>query len=249
MTIVLPERPAVPDHDQVLRAHGYHLLRVKRIVQETADTRSFVLDVPEELEETFRYRPGQFCTFRVHIGDDEHLRSYSMSSAPETDADLTVTVKRVAGGLVSNWLLDNVSEGDVLETTKPAGVFCVQDDERPVVAFCGGSGVTPVMSITKSLLASTQRPVRMLYANRARPGDLPRRAERAGRPAARPARRASSPRRRRRVSRRRRDRRVHRRHRSTPTSTSAVPGPSWTWSRRHCSRQGSTPTASSSSAS
>jgi 3-ketosteroid 9alpha-monooxygenase subunit B len=166
MTIVQPERPAVPDHDQVLRAHGYHPLRVKRIIQETADTRSFVLDVPEELGETFRYQPGQFCTFRVHIGDDEHLRSYSMSSAPETDADLTVTVKRVAGGLVSNWLLDNVSEGDVLETTKPAGVFCAQDDERPMVAFCGGSGVTPVMSIVKSLLARTQRPVRVLYANR-----------------------------------------------------------------------------------
>jgi 3-ketosteroid 9alpha-monooxygenase subunit B len=120
------------------------------------------------MRDTFAYRPGQFCTFRVRIGDDEHLRSYSMSSAPETDPDLTVTVKRVPGGLVSNWLLDHVSVGDSLETTKPAGVFCLRSNEAPVVAFCGGSGVTPVLSLTKSTLTSTGRPVRLVYANRHR---------------------------------------------------------------------------------
>lgn len=158
------------DHDQVRRNHGYHALRVLRIVQETDDTRSFVLDVPDELRETFRYRAGQFCTFRVRLGQEHHLRCYSMSSAPETDADLTVTVKRVPGGLVSNWFNDRVAEGDILEATKPAGVFCVPDgeDRRPVVALCGGSGVTPVMSIAKSVLATTRRPVRVLYANRDR---------------------------------------------------------------------------------
>ena len=77
-----------------------------------------------------------------------------------------MTVKRVAGGLVSNWFLDTVSEGSVLELTKPAGVFCPQETERPVLGFCGGSGVTPVMSIAKHVLATTERPVRLLYANR-----------------------------------------------------------------------------------
>lgn len=156
------------DHDGVRREHGYHPVPVKQIIQETADTRSFVLDVPDDLAAMFRYRAGQFCTFRVHLDGDEQLRSYSMSSAPETDDDLAVTVKRVPGGLVSNWLHDHVSEGDVLEVTKPAGVFCVQDGERPAVAFCGGSGVTPVMAITKALLATSRRPVRLLYANRDR---------------------------------------------------------------------------------
>ena len=85
---------------------------------------------------------------------------------PETDADLTVTVKRVQNGLVSNWLLDNVAEGDIVELTKPAGVFCPQPSDRPVLGFCGGSGITPVMSITKHVLAATARPVRLLYANR-----------------------------------------------------------------------------------
>ena len=156
------------DHDPVLRQHGYHLLRITRVVPETHDASSFVLDVPEDLAETFRYRPGQFCTFRVHVDGDEQLRSYSMSSAPATDRELTVTVKRVAGGLVSNWFLDNLSEGSTMELTKPAGVFCPQDSERPVVAFCGGSGITPVMSIAKHVLATTKRPVRLLYANRDR---------------------------------------------------------------------------------
>jgi len=159
---------ASSDHSSVLRGHGYHTLRVTRIVAETHDAASFVLDVPDDLRELFRYTPGQFCTFRVHLDGDEHLRSYSMSSAPETDADLTVTVKRVEGGLVSNWFLDAVSEGDALEVTKPAGVFCPQTSELPVLAFCGGSGVTPVMSITKHVLATTTRPIRLLYANRDR---------------------------------------------------------------------------------
>ena len=157
------------NHDPVLREHGYHTLRVKKVVPETADASSFVLEVPDELRETFRYRPGQFCTFRVPAQGEQELRSYSMSSAPETDDDLTVTVKRVAGGLVSNWLLDHVRHGAVLELTKPAGVFCPQPGSRPVLGFCGGSGVTPVMSITKHVLSCDgRRPVRLLYANRDR---------------------------------------------------------------------------------
>ena len=106
------------DHSPVLREHGYHTLRIKSVVPETHDASSFVLEVPDELAESFRYRSGQFCTFRVHV-DGEQLRSYSMSSAPEIDDDLTVTVKRVAGGLVSNWFLDRLDVGDVVEATKP----------------------------------------------------------------------------------------------------------------------------------
>ncbi|MCU1486682.1 MAG: Ferredoxin-NADP reductase [Actinomycetia bacterium] len=147
------------------RDHGFHDLRVKAVVEETADTKSFVLDVPEELRAAFRYRAGQFCTFR---GPDELLRCYSMSSAPETDADLTVTVKRVPGGRVSNWFNDEVATGAVLAVTAPAGTFCPTGHDRPVVAFCGGSGVTPVLSIAKSVLATTTRPVHVLYANRDR---------------------------------------------------------------------------------
>ena len=168
--------------------HGFHRLRVKRVVQETPDTRSFVLDVPDELRALFGYRAGQFCTFRVHIDGTEQSRCYSMSSAPETDADLTVTVKRVPGGLVSNWFHDHVTEGDTLEVTKPAGVFCLGQRPGPVVAFVGGSGVTPVMSITKSLLAGTARSVQDPLRQHRPPGHhLRRGAGRARGPLRRPA--------------------------------------------------------------
>jgi 3-ketosteroid 9alpha-monooxygenase subunit B len=156
----------VTDHDDVRRLHGYHPVRVRRVVQETADTRSYELEVPGDAGDLFGYRAGQFCAFRVHVAGAELIRCYSMSSAPETDEHLTVTVKRVPGGAVSTWLLDNVTEGDVLEATKPSGVFTVPDGDAPVVALCGGSGVTPIMSITKSVLASTGRTVKVLYANR-----------------------------------------------------------------------------------
>jgi 3-ketosteroid 9alpha-monooxygenase subunit B len=153
--------------DEVARRHAFHPLRVKQIVQETDDTRSFVLDVPPDLAATYRYRPGQFCTFRVRIGADEVFRCYSMSSAPDTDSDLAVTVKRVPGGAVSNWFNDSLSVGDLVDTSPPAGAFCLDgQDERPVIALCGGSGVTPVLSIAKCALASTSRPLRIFYANR-----------------------------------------------------------------------------------
>jgi ferredoxin-NADP reductase len=157
---------SVTEHDEAVRRHGYHRLRVKGVVQETKDARSLVLDVPAELRDMFVYQPGQFCSFRVRIGEDEHARCYSMSSAPEVDGDLTVTVKRVPGGIVSNRLIDQVSEGDTLEVTSPSGVFCVRSGDRPIVALCGGSGITPVISIAKSVLAASDRPVRLLYANR-----------------------------------------------------------------------------------
>jgi len=151
-----------------LLRHRYHSVEVKRVVRETDEARSFTLDVPADLVDTFRYRPGQFCSFRVTIGEDEHARCYSLSSAPETDGDPTVTVKRVPGGMVSNWLVDHVVEGSVIEVNPPSGSFCVREGERPIVAFCGGSGITPVISIAKSVLATSSRPVKILYANRDR---------------------------------------------------------------------------------
>jgi ferredoxin-NADP reductase len=113
------------------------------------------------LDAQFPYRAGQFVTFRV-CGT---LRSYSMSSSPDADAGLT-TVKRVPGGLVSNWMHDNLAAGDVVEVTVPAGVFCLRETGAPLVAFAGGSGITPIISLVKSALATTDRFVRVFTANR-----------------------------------------------------------------------------------
>src|SRR5262249_61494021 len=70
--------------------------------------------------------------------------------------------------IVSNWLIDELAAGDPIEVTRPSGSFCIQPHERPILAFCGGSGITPVLSIAKSVLAESTRPVRLLYANRDR---------------------------------------------------------------------------------
>ncbi|HUR76970.1 MAG TPA: ferredoxin--NADP reductase [Acidimicrobiales bacterium] len=143
-----------------MRDHGFHRVRVTRVVAETADASSFVLDAP------FVYEAGQFCTFRVVIDGVTQLRSYSMSSAPGVDDEFQVTVKRVPGGPVSNWLLDNVQAGTEVELTYPAGVFRLTAGHADLVAFAGGSGITPVHSLLKSALADTSRGVRLLYANR-----------------------------------------------------------------------------------
>jgi ferredoxin-NADP reductase len=89
-----------------------------------------------------------------------------MSSSPDTDAELATTVKRVPGGLVSNWMNDTLAAGDTVEVTAPAGVFTLRDNKAPLVAFAGGSGVTPIMSLIKSALASGDRRVQVLCANR-----------------------------------------------------------------------------------
>ena len=157
-----------------VRDHGFHPLRIARIVPETADAASLVLEVPSELRSSFTYRSGQFCTFRASVGGETVLRCYSMSSAPDVDDELAVTVKRVPGGLMSNWMLDQLQAGDVIDVTLPAGVFCLPQDgdsggaSGDLVAYCGGSGITPVFSLAKSALATTDRRVRLLYANRDR---------------------------------------------------------------------------------
>jgi 3-ketosteroid 9alpha-monooxygenase subunit B len=138
---------------------------VTRIVQETPDARTFVLDPHEG---PFTYQAGQFCTFRVNVNGRDLMRSYSMSSAPETDPEVMTTVKRVPGGKVSNWLLDNVDEGDEVELTKPRGLFTLRPADVPLLGFSGGSGITPILSLAKSALATTVRPVRLLCADRNR---------------------------------------------------------------------------------
>src|SRR5690349_13774672 len=106
--------------------HGFHELRVQRVAAETSDAVSVVLDIPAELKAAFAYRAGQFVTFRLTIDGKQVLRSYSMSSSPDVDGEFQVTIKRVAGGLVSNWIADEVAAGVTLETTRPAGVFCLR---------------------------------------------------------------------------------------------------------------------------
>jgi len=144
----------------------YRALRVRRVVEETPDARSVWLDIPDDLSEVFRYRCGQFITLRLPVGGQQVPRCYSMSSAPALDAGLRVTIKRVAGGRGSNWVCDQVRAGDTLQVMPPSGVFTPRSLDGDFVLLAGGSGITPVLSILRTVLSQAQGRVLLIYANR-----------------------------------------------------------------------------------
>ncbi len=141
-------------------------LRVARVVRETHDSCSLVFEIPGDLEQRFRYQAGQFLSFKVPHEGQVLTRSYSLSSCPEVDAEHKVTIKRVDDGRISNLVNDTVKEGDTLMVVPPAGLFVLNDKNRPISFFAGGSGITPCISLIKAALPTTSRRLRLIYANR-----------------------------------------------------------------------------------
>src|SRR5258708_4567428 len=144
----------------------FHPLAASAIVEETSDAKSIVFDVPPGLAADFAYQAGQFLTLRVECDGERLQRCYSLASAPVCDAQHRVTVKRVRGGRVSNWLHDRFRVGDRIDVKGPEGRFVLDRSDAPLLLFAGGSGITPVISILKTALATTTRRVTLLYANR-----------------------------------------------------------------------------------
>jgi 3-ketosteroid 9alpha-monooxygenase subunit B len=146
---------------------AFHQLRVAEVVSETDDACSLVLAVPPELSGAFAYQPGQFLTVRVpHHESGSVARCYSLSSSPHTGDRPTITIKRVADGHASNWLADHVTAGSMLDILPPAGTFTPRSLDADFLMFAGGSGITPVMSIVKSVLARGPGQVVLIYTNR-----------------------------------------------------------------------------------
>ena len=146
----------------------FHELRVAAVIQETPHCKSFVLSVPEGLRQAFRYKAGQHLTFKVPWEGFEVTRCYSLSSCPDLGEPLKIGVKRVEGGRVSNWMNDELKVGDSLQASEPEGRFVLDPQTRsgtPLFLFAGGSGITPIISLLKSALAATKRPITLLYAN------------------------------------------------------------------------------------
>lgn len=144
----------------------FHRLTVAAVVEETGEARSYALSVPEALQPSFRYRGGQHLTFRVNVDGEILTRSYSLSSSPEAGRTPVVTVKRVPRGRVSHWFHAHVRPGTVLEVSAPAGRFVCDEGESPLVFCAAGSGITPILSMIRSMLAGTRRPITLFYANR-----------------------------------------------------------------------------------
>jgi 3-ketosteroid 9alpha-monooxygenase subunit B len=143
-----------------------HRLRVAEVIAETPDAHSLVLSVPPALAAEFAYRPGQYLTVMVPHDDGPVARCYSLSSSPHTDADLKITIKRVRDGQASNWICDHVRAGQTLELLPPAGEFSPASLDDDLLFLAGGSGITPVMGIIKSVLARGRGRLTLIYANR-----------------------------------------------------------------------------------
>ncbi len=147
----------------------FYPLRIKRIVRETKDAASFAFDIPAELKEKFNYLPGQYLTLSTTINGQEVRRAYSFSSSPITDADPAVTIKKVKDGVFSSFMNDDAFEGQVIQVMPPMGKFVVHLDanaQKHYVLFAGGSGITPIMSIAKSVLdKEPNSKITLVYCN------------------------------------------------------------------------------------
>ncbi|WP_310468620.1 ferredoxin--NADP reductase [Sphingomonas sp.] len=151
-----------------MSAHFYPLT-VAEVVPETADANSIRFAMPPELEPAFAFRAGQHLTLKADIGGEEVRRNYSLCTAP-AERDWMVTVKRVAGGLFSNWVGDSLKPGDTLEVMPPHGSFTTAFDPaaaRSYVGIAGGSGITPVISLIRTALSlEPGSDFTLLYGNR-----------------------------------------------------------------------------------
>ena len=136
-------------------APRFHRLAVSDLRRETDDAVSMTFAVPKELESDYGFSPGQYLTLRTTMDGEEVRRSYSICSGPD-DGELRIAVKKVDGGAFSNWAAEELKAGDELDVMTPTGRFGVApapEQARLYVGFSAGSGITPVLSIVKGVLA------------------------------------------------------------------------------------------------
>ena len=148
----------------------FYKLQVNKRIQETEDSCSLQFIIPDQLKPIFSYKPGQYLTLKVVIDNQEERRAYSISSCPLTDDFIQITIKNIDGGFVSSYLVNNIKEGDWLDVLPPLGNFTIETNENKehnYIMIAGGSGITPLMSMLKTILIAEQHSkVFLLYSNR-----------------------------------------------------------------------------------
>ena len=144
---------------------GERAFKVEKKVQESAEITSFYL-APADGGAVMAHLPGQYIGLRVVVDGVEQRRNYSLS-APANGKRLRISVKREAGGKVSNFLHDQVQVGDTLQLFPPAGHFTLQESSKPLVLISGGVGITPTLPMLATALAA-QRPVTFIHCARDR---------------------------------------------------------------------------------
>ena len=161
------------------QAPRFHRLAVNDLRRESADAVSLTFTIPDELANDYHFVPGQYLTLRTTMDGEEVRRSYSICSGPD-DGELRIAVKKVDGGAFSNWAADELKAGDQLDVMTPTGRFGVMpasDAGRIYVGFAAGSGITPILSIVKGVLArEPDSRFFLFYGNRSTGGMLFREA-------------------------------------------------------------------------
>lgn len=150
----------------------FHPLRIKEIRPETAECVSVVFEIPDQLKENFRFKQGQSLTMRTSIKGEEVRRTYSICSCP-LDNEWRVAIKKVEGGVFSSFANEQLKKGDTLEVMPPIGSFYTElspSQSKRYIAFAAGSGITPVLSLIKTTLATEPRSsFTLVYGNKNRP--------------------------------------------------------------------------------
>ncbi|WP_400075832.1 2Fe-2S iron-sulfur cluster-binding protein [Winogradskyella sp. R77965] len=132
----------------------FHSLNIKSIAKVTKKSVAITFDIPDNLEEQFRFEAGQYITLKTVINEEEIRRDYSIC-ASKNSGDLTVAVKAVEGGTFSVYANSQLEAGDAIDISAPNGRFVFEankDKTRTIAAFAAGSGITPILSIAKTLL-------------------------------------------------------------------------------------------------
>jgi ring-1,2-phenylacetyl-CoA epoxidase subunit PaaE len=147
----------------------FHKLTIKAIRKETSDCVSIALDIPPEFKNDFLFREGQNITIKSVMNGEEIRRSYSICSSP-FDNELRVAVKRVYDGAFSTFANQKLKEGDILDVLPPTGTFFTElnnTNKKNYVFFAAGSGITPIISIIKTiLLTEPESSVTLVFGNK-----------------------------------------------------------------------------------
>jgi ring-1,2-phenylacetyl-CoA epoxidase subunit PaaE len=146
-----------------------YTLTIQKIIKETKD--SVTISLKQPILRKIRYQAGQYVTLIIRINGRKYARPYSLSSAPSVDSFLDITVKSIPGGIVSNYLNNELKVGDVLEVMEPMGDFTFKTSNlgKTIYLWCIGSGITPLFSLTKELLSiHPDTKIFLVYGNKLR---------------------------------------------------------------------------------
>lgn len=148
-------------------ARHFHSVKVKKITKETPECVTIEFDIPEEVRSSFAFKSGQNITLKTHL--DDQRRTYSICSSPK-EGRLVIGVKRIPNGVFSTYAVEKLKEGEELEIMEPAGSFYTDlhpDQSKHYAFFAAGSGITPIISIIKSVLDIEKNSrITLVYGNK-----------------------------------------------------------------------------------